>query len=79
MHASGWDRGEYQNLFVDTEQVEDIVRHPKLRGISMTGSSAAGRKVAELAGRHLKKVVLELGGQDPMLVLEDADLEHAVR
>ena len=45
----------------------------------MTGSSAAGRKVAELAGRHLKKVVLELGGQDPMLVLEDADLEHAVR
>ena len=79
MHESGWDCGEYQNVFVDTEQVEDIVRHPQVRGISMTGSSVAGRKVAEVAGRHLKKVVLELGGQDPMLVLEDADLEHAVR
>jgi acyl-CoA reductase-like NAD-dependent aldehyde dehydrogenase len=52
--------------------------HPAVRRINFTGSTATGRKLAEAAGRHLKRVVLELGGQNPLIVLDDADLEYAV-
>ena len=52
--------------------------HPRVRRINFTGSTATGRRLAEAAGRHLKRVVLELGGQNPLIVLADADLDYAV-
>ncbi|NIO70214.1 MAG: aldehyde dehydrogenase family protein [Anaerolineae bacterium] len=65
-----------------TEVVEEVgdelVVNPKVGGISFTGSSAIGRQLAEKAGRHLKKIALELGGKDPLIVLADADMDRAV-
>jgi acyl-CoA reductase-like NAD-dependent aldehyde dehydrogenase len=57
---------------------DELVEHPKVRRINFTGSTATGRRLAEAAGRNLKRVVLELGGQNPLIVLDDADLEYAV-
>jgi acyl-CoA reductase-like NAD-dependent aldehyde dehydrogenase len=55
-----------------------LIEHPAVRRLNFTGSSQVGRKIAEAAGRHLKRVVLELGGHNPLIVLADADLEYAV-
>jgi acyl-CoA reductase-like NAD-dependent aldehyde dehydrogenase len=60
------------------EVVEQLIAHPAVRRISFTGSSRVGRMIAETAGRHLKRVLLELGGKAPLVVLADADLEQAV-
>lgn len=72
-----------ENLFnfvlCDHDQVEDIIKHDSITGISLTGSSAAGKIVAELAGRYLKKTLLELGGADPYLVLPGADVSEAAK
>ncbi|HEX9232250.1 MAG TPA: aldehyde dehydrogenase family protein [Jatrophihabitantaceae bacterium] len=57
---------------------DELVAHPWVRRINFTGSTATGRRLAEAAGRHLKRVVLELGGQNPLIVLADADLDYAV-
>ena len=57
---------------------EEFVEHPAVRRINFTGSTATGRKLAEAAGRNLKRVVLELGGYNPLVVLEDADVDYAV-
>jgi acyl-CoA reductase-like NAD-dependent aldehyde dehydrogenase len=57
---------------------DELVENPKVRRINFTGSTATGRKLAEAAGRNLKRVVLELGGQNPLIVLDDADLDYAV-
>jgi acyl-CoA reductase-like NAD-dependent aldehyde dehydrogenase len=57
---------------------DELVAHPAVRRINFTGSTNVGRKLAEAAGRHLKRVVLELGGYNPVIVLADADLEYAV-
>ncbi len=57
---------------------DEFIENPKVRRISLTGSSAVGRQLAEKAGRHLKRVALELGGQNPMIVLRDADIDQAV-
>jgi acyl-CoA reductase-like NAD-dependent aldehyde dehydrogenase len=57
---------------------EELVENPSVRCINFTGSTATGRKLAEAAGRHLKRLLLELGGYNPLIVLEDADLEYAV-
>jgi acyl-CoA reductase-like NAD-dependent aldehyde dehydrogenase len=59
--------------------VETLIAHPAIRRISFTGSTRVGRIVAEIAARHLKPVLLELGGKAPLIILEDADLEEAVR
>ena len=59
------------------EQAASIIQHKHVRGVTLTGSGAAGKVVAAQAGAALKKVMLELGGSDPYLILEDADLEHA--
>jgi aldehyde dehydrogenase (NAD+) len=57
---------------------DEFIENPKVRRITMTGSSAVGRQLAEKAGRHLKRVALELGGQNPMIILQDADIDYAV-
>lgn len=66
-------------VFISGAEVEPLIADPRVRAVTFTGSTGAGRKVAAAAGKHLKKTVLELGGSDPYLVLEDADLEAAAK
>ncbi len=68
----------FTTLFVDAEQIADVIANPNVQAVTLTGSEAAGRKVGALAGQNLKKCVLELGGSDPFIVLHDADVELAV-
>lgn len=75
---SGFPPGVLSTLLIPTEQVSQLIADPLVRAVTLTGSEAAGRSVAETAGKHLKKSVLELGGSDPFIVLADADLDHAV-
>lgn len=75
---SGLPPGVYNNVFASHEQAEKIIKNQIIQGVSLTGSEVAGSAVAEIAGKHLKKIVLELGGSDPFLVLADADLDKAV-
>jgi len=75
---AGFPKGVYTNLFVRSKLAGTVIEHPKVRGISFTGSERAGASVAERAGKHLKKVVLELGGSDPFIVLNDADLDYTI-
>ena len=74
----GLPDGVFASLMIEVEQVADVIASPHVHAVTLTGSEAAGRKVAALAGQHLKKCVLELGGSDPFIVLHDADLELAV-
>ena len=67
----------FQTLIVDIDVVERIIAHDAVQGVTLTGSEFAGSSVAALAGKHIKRSVLELGGSDPLLVLADADLERA--
>jgi acyl-CoA reductase-like NAD-dependent aldehyde dehydrogenase len=71
--------GLYVNLSVQRGAVPAIIADPRIRAVTVTGSVAAGRAVAQQAGLHGKKVVLELGGSDPFIVLEDADIAKAVQ
>lgn len=64
-------------LIMDTTHTEVVIAHPAVQGVTITGSELAGRSVATLAGKHLKKVVLELGGSDPFIVFKDAELGNA--
>jgi succinate-semialdehyde dehydrogenase / glutarate-semialdehyde dehydrogenase len=75
---AGLKSDEYINLFASNEQVADIIADPRVRGVSVTGSERAGTAVASLAGQHLKKVVLELGGSDAFIVLDTDDLTSVV-
>ena len=75
---AGAPAGTYVNAFLSDEQVAQVIADPRVRGVSLTGSERAGAAVAEVAGRHLTKVVLELGGSDPFLVLATDDLDAVV-
>ena len=75
---AGFPAGAYTNLYASNAQIADIIADPRVHGVSLTGSEGAGAAVAEVAGRNLKKVVLELGGSDPFIVLSTDDLEEAV-
>lgn len=74
---AGFPDGLFANLLIGSSQVESVLDHPLVRAATLTGSDQAGRAVAQQAGRRLKKTVLELGGSDAYLILEDADLELA--
>jgi succinate-semialdehyde dehydrogenase / glutarate-semialdehyde dehydrogenase len=77
-HAAGIPTDAYVNIMATNEQIERVIADPRVQGVSLTGSSIAGAAVAEIAGRHLKKVVLELGGSDPFVVLSTDDLDSLV-
>lgn len=75
---AGLPDGAYVNLFVESRHVESIIADPRVHGVSLTGSETAGAAVAAAAGRALKKVVLELGGSDPFIVLDDVNLDATI-
>ncbi|HET9085065.1 MAG TPA: NAD-dependent succinate-semialdehyde dehydrogenase [Candidatus Limnocylindrales bacterium] len=77
-HDAGLPEGAYVNVYVSSEQAAGIIADPRIQGVSVTGSERAGAAVAEVAGRNLKKVALELGGSDPFLVLATDDLDAVV-
>ncbi len=76
---AGFPAGCYENIYASNEQIEWVLADPRVRGVSVTGSERAGAAVAEIAGRNLKKVVLELGGSDPFILLGTEDLDGAVQ
>jgi len=75
---AGYPDGAFQTLMVGSSNVDGILADDRVRAATLTGSGPAGRAVAETAGKHLKKTVLELGGSDPFIVLDDADLDAAL-
>jgi succinate-semialdehyde dehydrogenase/glutarate-semialdehyde dehydrogenase len=75
---AGFPKGAYVNVYATNEQIADAIADPRVQGVSLTGSERAGAAVAEIAGRNLKKVVLELGGSDPFIVLSTDDLDATV-
>jgi succinate-semialdehyde dehydrogenase / glutarate-semialdehyde dehydrogenase len=75
---AGFPEGAYENVYATNEQIEWVIADPRVRGVSVTGSERAGAAVAEIAGRNLKKVVLEMGGSDPFIVLGTDDLDKTV-
>jgi succinate-semialdehyde dehydrogenase / glutarate-semialdehyde dehydrogenase len=75
---AGFPPGVFQTLLVGSDRVAALVRDPRIHAVSLTGSTAAGRATAEIAGAALKPTVLELGGSDAFVVLNDADLDDAV-
>jgi succinate-semialdehyde dehydrogenase/glutarate-semialdehyde dehydrogenase len=75
---AGAARGILQHIPIDVGWVPELIADPRVKGVTVTGSTRAGREVAALAGRHLKPCVLELGGSDPFIVMPSADLDLAV-
>jgi succinate-semialdehyde dehydrogenase / glutarate-semialdehyde dehydrogenase len=75
---AGFPIGAYTNIYATNDQIADVIADPRVQGVSVTGSERAGAAVAEIAGRNLKKVVLELGGSDPFVLLSTDDLDGVV-
>ncbi|WP_435065754.1 NAD-dependent succinate-semialdehyde dehydrogenase [Halobaculum sp. EA56] len=74
---AGYPEGVFQSLLIPSDLVDDVIADNRVRAATLTGSGPAGRSVAATAGEHLKKTVLELGGSDPFVVLDDADVVEA--
>lgn len=77
-HDAGAPAGVFTNLLLSSRHVSRVIENPLIAGVSLTGSESAGASVAETAGKALKKSVLELGGSDPFIVLDDADINKTV-
>jgi succinate-semialdehyde dehydrogenase/glutarate-semialdehyde dehydrogenase len=75
---AGYPEGAYVNVYATNEQIAEAIADPRVQGVSLTGSERAGAAVAEIAGRNLKKVVLELGGSDPFILLSSDDMDATV-
>ena len=75
---AGFPEGAYVNVYATNEQIAEAIADPRVQGVSLTGSERAGAAVAEIAGRNLKKVVLELGGSDPFILLSTDNLDETV-
>jgi succinate-semialdehyde dehydrogenase / glutarate-semialdehyde dehydrogenase len=77
IREAGFPEGVFHTLLVESKAVNEIIENPIVKAVTLTGSEGAGSKVAAKAGSEIKKTVLELGGSDPFIVLDDADLESA--
>ena len=75
---AGFPHQVFKTLLISSDRVKEVIAHPAVKAVTLTGSEAAGRSVAGTAGSYLKKCVLELGGSDPYVILADADVELAV-
>lgn len=75
---AGFPGNIFRTLLINSTEVERVIENPMVKAVTLTGSEPAGRKVAEICGKNLKKCVLELGGSDPFIVLSDADIADAV-
>lgn len=76
---AGFPHGAFQTLLISSGKVERVLTDPRIRAATLTGSEGAGRSVAEIAGREIKKTVLELGGSDPFVVMPSADIARAAK
>ncbi|WP_299759364.1 NAD-dependent succinate-semialdehyde dehydrogenase [uncultured Pontibacter sp.] len=77
IQKAGFPENVFQTLLIGSKEVNAVIEHPHVKAVTLTGSEGAGSKVAEKAGQEIKKTVLELGGSDAFIVLDDADLEKA--
>ncbi len=77
--SAGLPKHAFQSLLIPGKRAEEVISNPKVAAVTLTGSTPAGSAVASLAGKYLKKTVLELGGSDAYLILHDADIEHAIK
>ncbi len=77
--SAGFPEGVFSSLMITSKQVGAVIADPRIHAVTLTGSESAGRSVAALAGQHLKKTVLELGGADAFIVLDDAELTRTVQ
>ena len=78
MKEAGFSSGEYQDVCTSYNQLDIILQHKAISGVSFTGSSRSGAIIAAKAGQYLKKTVMELGGNDPFVVLQDGDIDLAI-
>lgn len=79
VNTAGFPAELFTTILASHEQVEQVIAHPLCRGVSLTGSTETGKSIAATAGKYLKKVVLELGGSDPLIVLTDANIAAAAK
>lgn len=76
---AGFPEGAFQTVLVSSKEMEPLIADSRVQGVTLTGSTPAGKSVAALAGKYIKKTVLELGGSDPFIVLKDANLAEAAK